>query len=107
MDVRLYEDHRGRWPVQEFIDDLSSRTEIDQILVHVRELGIQGHLLRRPVSAALGDGIYELRPGPNRILYGFDGGDAVLLHALRKKTREIPDEDIRLALRRFKEWRQR
>lgn len=107
MDIEFYEDQKGSRPVQEFIDDLTNRTEVNQIAVHMRELKTQGYRLQRPMSAPLRDGIHELRPGPNRILYGFNKGVAVLLHALRKKTREMPSRDIDIAVKHLQEWRLR
>ena len=107
MNIEFYEDGKGGCPVQEFIDDLTNRTEINQIAAHMRELKSQGYRLQRPMSAPLRDGIHELRPGPNRILYGFNKSVAVLLHALRKKTHQTPNRDIELALKRMQEWRLR
>ena len=107
MNIEFYEDRKGRRPVQEFTDNLTNRTEINQIAVHMRELKSQGFRLQRPMSAPLRDGVHELRPGPNRILYGFNQGTAVLLHALRKKTRETPGRDIDSAIKHMQEWRQR
>lgn len=104
MEIVFYEDLRGRRPVQEFIDQLSQRTELNQIAVYMRVLQEQGYRLQRPFAAPLGRGIYELRPGPHRILYGFYKGTLVLLHALRKKTSRVPDHDIRLARKRLEEW---
>lgn len=106
-EIEFYEDRRGYRPVQEYIDTLSSRTEINQIVAHMRELGKQGYRLQRPMAAPLRNGVYELRPGQNRILYGFDQGVIVLLHALRKKAREIPTRDIDLAVKRLEEWSER
>ena len=106
-NIEFYEDRKGNIPVQEFIDRLMNRTETNQIVVHMRELKSQGYRLQRPMSAPLRDGIHELRPGPNRILYGFDKGTAVLLHALRKKTRETPGRDIDIAVKHMEEWRQK
>ena len=107
MNIEFYEDQKGARPVEEFMDNLTNRTEINQIAVHMRELKAQSYRLQRPMSAPLGDGIHELRPGPNRILYGFNQGAAVLLHALRKKTQETPSRDIDVALKRLQEWRLR
>ncbi len=107
MNIEFYEDQKGNRPVQEFIDDLTNRAEVNQIAVHMRELKSQGYRLQRPMSAPLRDGIHELRPGPNRILYGFNQGVAVLLHALRKKTRETSSRDIDMALKHMQEWRLR
>jgi phage-related protein len=49
----------------------------------------------------LKDGIYELRPKDNRIFYFFFLKDnAVLVHAIRKKTGKIPERDLRLCIKR-------
>ncbi len=105
MNVEFYEDRKGSRPVQEYIDELTHRTEVNQIAVYMRELRSQGYRLQRPLSAPLREGIHELRPGQNRILYGSNKGVAVLLHAFRKKTQETPGREIDTALRRMHEWR--
>ena len=104
MNIEFYEDQKGNLPVQEFIDNLTNRAETNQVAVHMRELKSQGYRLQRPMSAPLREGIHELRPGPNRILYGFNEGTVVLLHALRKKTMETPGRDIDIAVKRLQEW---
>jgi phage-related protein len=70
----------------------------------VRRLAALGHELRRPASAYLGDGLYELRARVGRvnlrILYFFhERGEAVLVHALTKEDR-IPKSDSDRALER-------
>ena len=67
-----------------------------------------GPRLRMPHSRAMGDGLFELRPrgreGIGRALYCyFDGQRIVILHAIVKKTRETPEEELRLARKRMKE----
>ena len=94
MQVEYYCDHRGRYPVFDYIHNLSSEIELNQITTHLRELERQGYRLHRPMAAMLRDGIYELRPGHNRILYGFVEGNIVLLHAFRKTRNNIHDRDI-------------
>lgn len=57
--------------------------------------------MRRPAADYLRDGVYELRPRDNRVFYFFFmKNSAVLLHAIRKKTDEIPDSDLELCLKR-------
>lgn len=44
------------------------------------------------------------RNGQIRIFYFIKKGEAIyMLHAMRKKTREIPKRDIELVLKRIKE----
>jgi phage-related protein len=57
-----------------------------------------GNLSGRPVSAALGDGIFELRANQARMLFYFGTKhDIIFVHCLIKKTRRVPREDIELA----------
>lgn len=67
-----------------------------------------GPNLRMPHSRAMGGGIFELRPhgreGIGRALYCFAiGRRIVILHAFVKKTRETPEQELRIARRRMKE----
>lgn len=57
--------------------------------------------MRRPMVDYLRDGIYELRPKHNRIFYFFYLGEsAVLVYAIKKKTEKIPENDLRLCIKR-------
>ena len=66
--------------------------------------------LRMPHSRALGSGLFELRPrgreGIGRALYCYLVAERVIvLHAFVKKSRAMPEIDLRLARRRMKEVR--
>jgi phage-related protein len=72
----------------------------------IDRLGELGHELRRPEADFLKDGIYELRASYQgvhyRLLYFFVGKAVVVLsHGLTKK-REVPPQEIELALERRK-----
>jgi len=61
-----------------------------------------------PHSRPMGGGLFELRPrgreGVGRAFYCFTfGRRVVILHAFKKKTRETPEQDLRLARKRMKE----
>ena len=59
-----------------------------------------GNLLEMPMSKPLGKGLFELRVMGNthiRIFYCFHKNRIYLLHAIVKKNRRIPKQDIRLA----------
>ena len=49
----------------------------------------------------MGDGLFEMRiahpEGPFRILYCFQPGRRVLLHAFVKRTEQIPAQDVEIA----------
>ncbi len=99
-NVYFFLDEKGGNPVREFIDSLPGKEQA-KIAAYVSELKIQGHNLRRPLADYLGNGIYELRPKDDRIFYFFFLKDnAILVHAIRKKTNKIPEEDMKVCLRR-------
>ena len=67
-----------------------------------------GPNLRMPHSRPMGDGLFELRPrgreGIGRVFYCFVVvRRVVILHAFLKKTRETPEQELRIARRRMKE----
>ncbi len=98
--IYYFVDERGHKPVEKFIRSLPVK-ERAKVFAYIMELKNQGHNLRRPIADYLGNGIYELRPKSNRIFYFFFLKDsAVLVHAMRKKTDKIPEEDLRLCLKR-------
>ena len=99
-NIYYFVDERGCNPVRQFIDSLAIK-EQQKVFAYIMELKNQGHNLRRPIADHLGNGIYELRPRDNRIFYFFFLKDnAVLIHAIRKKTNKIPQEDLRLCIKR-------
>ncbi|MBU0952652.1 MAG: type II toxin-antitoxin system RelE/ParE family toxin [Elusimicrobia bacterium] len=98
--IYYYKDDRGNNPVKEFIDKLPLKEQA-KIFAYIAELRNQGHNLHRPITGYLGNGIYELRPKSNRIFYFFFLKDnAVLMHAIKKKTDKIPQEDLSLCIKR-------
>jgi phage-related protein len=58
-----------------------------------------GSLSGRPISAPLGDGIFELRANQARMLFFFgpERGKIIFAHCIVKKTRKVPRKDIELA----------
>jgi phage-related protein len=109
MGIRHYRTPAGRYPVGEFLDalDQKARKEVFDAL----ELLGSGYRLSMPLSRPLfgiASGLHELRfrdkQGQIRVVYLIKKGDGVyLLHAFRKKTREMPRKEIELVLKRLKE----
>ena len=93
MDI-IVPDH-----IDDYIKALSSRTEKDQIAAYIDRQSDLGHKLKRPVSAPLQEDINELRPGPHRILFFYYKGEIVLIHVFRKKTDEVPEKEIKAAIK--------
>lgn len=101
--ICFFIDERGEKPVKEFIDTLPLKEQA-KIMAYLDELKKQGHNLRRPMADYLSEGIYELRPRDNRIFYFFYlRENAILLHAIRKKTDKIPQGDMDLCMKRKKQ----
>jgi phage-related protein len=99
-NVYYFVDEKGNNPVKEFIKLLPVK-ERAKVFAYLVELKNQGHNLHRPMADYLKDGIYELRPKDNRIFYFFFLKDnAVLVHAIRKKTDKVPEGDLRLCIKR-------
>ncbi|MHB1661456.1 MAG: type II toxin-antitoxin system RelE/ParE family toxin [bacterium] len=102
MNIYYFMDERGRSPIREFIDELPL-DEQAKVYAYTFELKKQGHNLRRPLADYVKDGIYELRPKANRLFYFFFlKENVVFVHAIKKKTNEIPKDDIALSLKRKK-----
>ena len=99
-DIYYFVDERRDTPVKEFIQALS-RDDRAKVFAYIGELKKQGNNLRRPLVDYLGHGIYELRPKANRVFYFFFHKDnAVLVHAIRKKTDKVPSKDLELCIKR-------
>jgi phage-related protein len=109
VKIRFYVTTSGRSPVEAFLKDCS-RTVQQEFLDAVALLE-QGKLLSMPLSRSLSSvyhGLHELRfrdrGGQVRFFYFIKRGDAIyMLHAMKKKTQTIPEEDVELILRRLKE----
>ena len=100
MNIWYFVDERGKSPVKEFIDDLPLDEQV-KVFAYINELRKQGHNLRRPLADYVRDGIYELRPKANRLFYFFYlRENVVFVHAIKKKTHKIPENDIEVSLKR-------
>ena len=81
---------------------VSEQAQVYQYLVRQEELG---HRLKAPVSKTLRDGVHEIRPGPHRLLFFYDKGRIIIIHAFRKKTQKTPIHEISAAIRKREEWK--
>lgn len=103
--IVFYTDRRGKSPVVEFLDRLSTheRAEAENAFRLLREFGtLLGLPHARPISGH--SKLWELRPGPNRIFYfAHVGRSFVLLHAYRKQGQKAPAREITIAEKRMAE----
>jgi len=110
--VVFYMDSRGSEPVKDFILEQSDGAiaEILHVLKLLREFNIT---LGMPYVEKIGpSGVRELRikhsSGIYRIyFFAHTGRKFVLLHAIKKKTNKISQNDIRLAIDRMNSYKGR
>ena len=109
MDWKIlyFREAGGRSPIEGFINRLTQDEEVETA-VGIDMLQTHGISLGRPWVAPLGKGLWELRIRSRRqlrILYFLHTERTfVLLHGFVKKTREVPQSEIRIALRRMKQY---
>lgn len=104
--VEFYEDANGESDVLQFLEDLRSkmgsnkdaRIQYKQAAYSIQLLQENGTRLPEGITKYLEDGIWELRPGNNRIFYFyFENNTFVLLHQFRKKTQKTPRRELERA----------
>ncbi len=106
-----YEDERNSRPVEEFINELDSKTKA-KVLARIEFLEERWQELRRPYVDTLEEGLYELRVvfsgNQVRVIYAYMFKDyIVLLHGIIKKTKEVPREDMLKAKNRMNDFQMR
>jgi phage-related protein len=103
----------GREPVREWLSELP-RDDRRTIGCDIAKVQF-GWPVGLPLCRALGSGLWEVRSSlPSkreaRVFFGFHEGMLIALHAIIKKTRKAPVEDLGLAKQRLKEvlsWRKK
>lgn len=104
--VEFYETEDDNCPVWEFLESLrlkaasnkDARIQFKQVSLYIELLQQNGTRMNENITKHLEDGIWELRPGNNRVLYFFFKEDTyVLLHQFRKKTQKTPRREIERA----------
>ena len=101
--VEFYETKDGQCPVWEFLENLriksasnkDARIQHKQASLYIELLQQNGTRLNDNITKHLEDGIWELRPGNNRVFYFFyENNTFVLLHQFRKKSQKTPKREI-------------
>lgn len=103
-----YREEDGTVPIIEWLAKLPRKANA-KCHVYLTRLELEGHELRRPNGDYLRDGIYELRPSFDgvhyRILYFFQGNEAVVVSHGLTKERSVPGVEIERAIRRMERFR--
>ena len=111
--IDFYETQNGVSELWDFLEDLrkkaegnkDARIQHSQIAFYIQLLQDHGTRLGEKITKHLEDGIWELRPGDNRVLYFFFKDNTfVLLHQFRKKTRKTPPREIAKAKAERDDW---
>jgi len=101
-DIVIYQNKNGSVPLLEWFDDLSQKA-VDKCIVKIELLEESGYDLRRPHCDLLEEGIYELRAKLKRvnyrILYFFEGKNAVIVSHGCTKEKKVPKSEINKAIR--------
>lgn len=103
----------GREPVREWLKELSreDKRTVGRDMAKVQFGWPVGMPLCRPLSG----GLWEVRSSlatrrEARVFFGFHDGMLIALHAIIKRTRQTPAEDLALARQRLKDiqsWQER
>jgi phage-related protein len=104
----VFFEKNGESQVRGFLEDLrkrmgtnkDARIQYSQAASYIQllsDVGTGG--LPRSIAEYIENGIWELRPGNNRIFFFFcdEDGNYVLLHQFRKKSQKTPQREIRKA----------
>lgn len=105
-NVVFYENSNGESDIWNFLEDLRLKSATDkdariqhrQFSLYIQLLQDNGTRLPNNITKHLTDGIWELRPGSNRVFYFYHTNDTfVLLHHFRKKSQKTPRKEIERA----------
>lgn len=108
-EIEHYVSESGQRPIGDFFSDLNKATELPYVMRDISQLANLGNDARRPLASPLRDGVYELRTRINkkqfRILYFFFFNEKIILsHGFLKKSAEVPQTNIDLALLHKKDY---
>ena len=102
--VSFYKDKDGNEPLKEYLQELStkndknSRINLNKIRDYIKMLSEYGTRAGEPYVKYIDEGIWELRPLSNRILFfGYDGNQFILLTHFIKKTQKTPARELKKA----------
>ncbi len=109
MKVKLFLKASGRSPIEDFLKGCSEGVRAD-FFDAIALLGA-GRTLSMPISRSLSSiyaGLHELRlkdrTGQYRFFYYVKRADGIyVVHCFKKKTQELPKQEVAVVLKRIKE----
>ena len=104
-EIEFYETEDGKCPIWDFLEALrlkaptnkDARIQHKQASLYIELLQQNGTHMNAEITKHLDDGIWELRPGNNRVFYFFYQNDTYVLHQFRKKSQKTPKREIEKA----------
>ncbi|MBP5744438.1 MAG: type II toxin-antitoxin system RelE/ParE family toxin [Oscillospiraceae bacterium] len=114
-ELSFYVTQSGRVPVKDFLRDLQKKnrqSDINAIRTYLDRLKEYGPEIDRyfPKSTRKlsKEGLWELRPGGNRVFFFyFSGNRIMLLHAYQKQSQKTPQAELEKAVREMKDCQRR
>ena len=115
-EIEFYEDKDGYSEIVEYIKELKRRSlnskeeriNLNKIVAYFDVLSEKGTRIGEPVTKHLEGEIWELRPLRHRFLYAYyKNGKFLILHHFIKKTKKTPTRELKLALKKLKDYRER
>lgn len=107
IPLLFFRTDNGTEPVRDWLLGLS---EGDRHTVGLDLMRVQfGWPVGMPLCRTLGKGLWEVRSNISdgriaRVLFCFAEGELIALHGFIKKTQKTPEQDIKLALKRKKDY---
>jgi phage-related protein len=114
--IRFYKDRQGNDLLAMYLDELatksttskSERIKLRKIIQYFEMLKKHGTRLGEPYVKHIIDGIWDMRPINDRILFFYwKDGHLIMLHHFAKKTNKTPQREIDQAKRNQKDLLER
>lgn len=109
--IKIYEDKYGKSEIKDYIRSLQqnqskdSKIKFNKIISYMRLLSENGLSIGEPYIKYLDNGIWELRPLKDRILFTYwNNNRFILLSIFTKKTKKTPRNEIEKAKRLLKNY---
>ena len=115
-DIIFYEDRKGNEPIKDYIKELEQKASFNKdakinfnkIVAYINQLKKHGSRLGEPFIKHIDNGIWELRPLDNRILYAYYKDNCyILLHHFIKTTKKLPLSELEQAKRNLANYKER
>lgn len=110
-EVEYYTTDSGNIPYDDYKKELAKKHKIidiaqmEKALNLLKQYGFDISKISGRMIKPLREGIYELRPGGNRVMFfHFIDNKFVILHAFQKTTNETPPHEIDLAIKEKKKY---